>query len=65
MVALYSINRISTLADIAYCQNLIELYIRRNEIADLSEICYLQEGTPRLKRLLLSENPCVESLGTL
>ncbi|CAL8109522.1 unnamed protein product [Orchesella dallaii] len=57
-----SLNKIKSLADFAHCRNLVELYVRRNEIRDLSELCYLQE-LPRLKRLLLAENPCVETAG--
>ncbi|ODN02212.1 Protein C21orf2, partial [Orchesella cincta] len=56
------LNKIRTLADFGHCRNLVELYVRRNEIRDLSELCYLQE-LPRLKRLLLAENPCVETAG--
>lgn len=58
----YSLNKIKSLADFQHCRNLVELYVRRNEIRDLSELCYLQD-LPRLKRLLLAENPCVETAG--
>lgn len=54
-----SVNSISTLADIQHCQNLQELYIRKNCIPDISEICYLRD-LPRLKNLWLEENPCAE-----
>jgi len=57
-----SLNNIATLADFQFCQNLVELYVRRNNIRDLSELCYLS-ALPRLRRLLLSENPCVETAG--
>ncbi len=57
-------NKITTLVDFQYCRNLVELYIRRNSIRDLSELCYIQD-LPRLRRLLLAENPCVETAGAL
>lgn len=60
----FSLNQINSLAPFQYCKNLQELYIRRNDIRDLREVCYLQE-LPRLKRLLLSENPCCETAGDL
>ena len=34
-----------------------ELYIRKNCIPDISEVCYLRD-LPRLKNLWLEENPC-------
>jgi len=63
-IIIFSLNNISTLADFQHCQYLVELYVRRNDIRDLSEICYLQD-LPRLRRLLLSENPCVDTAGHL
>ncbi|XP_055688702.1 protein tilB isoform X5 [Lutzomyia longipalpis] len=57
-----SVNKISSLADFENCQNLQELYLRRNNIKDLSELAYLQ-GLPNLKYLWLEENPCVERAG--
>jgi len=53
-----SVNTISTLSDIQNCKNLQELYIRKNQIPDISEICWLRD-LPRLKNLWLEENPCV------
>ena len=47
------------MADIQHCKNLQELYIRKNAIPDISEICYLRD-LPRLKNLWLEENPCAE-----
>ena len=35
------------------------MYIRKNCIPDISEICYLRD-LPRLKNLWLEENPCAE-----
>ncbi|XP_029172791.1 uncharacterized protein LOC114941810 isoform X1 [Nylanderia fulva] len=57
-----SINNISTLADFQYCRRLQDLFIRRNNIKDLNEVCYLQE-LPRLRNLWLGENPCAEKEG--
>ena len=39
------------------CQQLSELYLRRNRIASLTELSYLK-GLPRLRVLWLAENPC-------
>ena len=55
----FSVNCISTLADIQHCKNLQELYIRKNQIQDLSEICWLRSLT-KLKNLWLEENPCAQ-----
>jgi len=52
-----SVNCITTLADIQNCKNLQELYIRKNKIPDLNEVCWLRELT-KLKNLWLEENPC-------
>ena len=54
-----SVNSIATLSDIQNCSNLQELYIRKNCIPDISEVCYLRD-LPRLKNLWLEENPCAE-----
>eukprot|EP00761_Pharyngomonas_kirbyi_P004589 gb/GECH01004594.1/.p1 GENE.gb/GECH01004594.1/~~gb/GECH01004594.1/.p1 ORF type:complete len:270 (+),score=87.44 gb/GECH01004594.1/:1-810(+) len=50
-------NRISSLKDFAFCKNLSELYLRKNEICFLSELDFLA-SLPRLKILWLSDNPC-------
>ena len=50
-------NSISTLSDIQHCKNLQELYIRKNQIPDISDVCWLRD-LPRLKNLWLEENPC-------
>ncbi|XP_023231029.1 uncharacterized protein LOC111631068 [Centruroides sculpturatus] len=55
-----SVNNIITLIDFAYCRNLQELYLRKNKIEDLNEVCYLQV-LPRLHSLWLAENPCAET----
>ena len=52
----YSVNCITTLADIQNCKNLQELYIRKNKIPDLNEVCWLRDLT-KLKNLWLEENP--------
>eukprot|EP00092_Neocalanus_flemingeri_P006213 GFUD01006686.1.p1 GENE.GFUD01006686.1~~GFUD01006686.1.p1 ORF type:complete len:407 (+),score=111.35 GFUD01006686.1:120-1340(+) len=54
-----SVNTINTLSDIQNCKNLQELYIRKNQIPDISEICWIKD-LPRLKNLWLEENPCAE-----
>jgi Leucine-rich repeat (LRR) protein len=36
-----SVNRISSLKDFQNCQNLRELYVRKNEIIDYHEVDYL------------------------
>jgi Leucine-rich repeat (LRR) protein len=57
---LLSVNNITTLKDFKYCTNLIELYIRNNNIQDLNEINYLKD-LKHLKILWLADNPCASS----
>ncbi|KAK3927810.1 Cilia- and flagella-associated protein 410 [Frankliniella fusca] len=52
-----SVNKIRSLEDFQHCRNLVELFVRKNEIADLGQILYLQ-NLPKLKNLWLEENPC-------
>ncbi|XP_061694442.1 cilia and flagella associated protein 410 [Syngnathoides biaculeatus] len=52
-----SVNSISSLSPLAGCLSLCELYLRRNMIASLSELCYLRPMT-RLRILWLTGNPC-------
>uniref|UniRef100_A0A3B4WR45 Cilia and flagella associated protein 410 n=1 Tax=Seriola lalandi dorsalis TaxID=1841481 RepID=A0A3B4WR45_SERLL len=52
-----SVNRISSLAPLAGCLSLCELYLRRNMIPSLSELSHLRSLTS-LKVLWLAENPC-------
>ncbi|XP_067948693.1 cilia- and flagella-associated protein 410-like [Watersipora subatra] len=52
-----SVNDITTLEPFQNCKNLQELYIRKNKIADLNEICYLKK-LPKLRALWLADNPC-------
>lgn len=53
-------NSISDLEPLRQCQNLSELYLRKNNIASLNELFYLK-NLPRLRVLWLSENPCCGS----
>ncbi|XP_043472131.1 cilia- and flagella-associated protein 410-like [Leptopilina heterotoma] len=57
-----SVNCIETLAPFQYCSNLRDLFIRKNNIQDINEVCYLQDLT-NLRNLSLSENPCAEREG--
>lgn len=52
-----SVNQITSLQPLSQCQNLAELYLRKNNIQSLREICHLQ-GLPCLRVLWLAENPC-------
>ncbi|XP_014674252.1 PREDICTED: protein C21orf2-like [Priapulus caudatus] len=52
-----SINRISSLAAFAQCKSLKELYIRKNNIASLTDIYHLR-ALPNLRVLWLADNPC-------
>jgi Leucine-rich repeat (LRR) protein len=55
-----SVNKISTLKDFATCQKLQELYLRKNNITDITEVRYLT-NLPNLKVLWLWDNPCAEA----
>uniref|UniRef100_A0A8C3M401 Cilia- and flagella-associated protein 410 n=1 Tax=Chrysolophus pictus TaxID=9089 RepID=A0A8C3M401_CHRPC len=55
-----ALNGISDLEPLNQCQNLSELYLRKNNIASLNELFYLK-NLPRLRVLWLSENPCCGS----
>ncbi|XP_068001769.1 cilia- and flagella-associated protein 410 [Melanerpes formicivorus] len=59
-VITFSVNGISDLEPLNQCQNLSELYLRKNNIASLHELFYLK-SLPRLRVLWLSENPCCGS----
>ncbi|XP_061492550.1 cilia- and flagella-associated protein 410 isoform X2 [Rhineura floridana] len=59
-VITFSANNISDLEPMNQCQNLTELYLRRNSIASLRELFHLKK-LPRLRILWLSENPCCGS----
>ncbi|XP_070538289.1 cilia- and flagella-associated protein 410-like [Ptychodera flava] len=52
-----SVNSIATLEDFSYCPNVTELYVRKNNIQDLSEIHHLKKLT-KLRVLWLADNPC-------
>ncbi|KAG7210397.1 hypothetical protein KM043_011929 [Ampulex compressa] len=58
----FSVNNINTLADFQYCLSLQDLFVRKNNIKDLNEVCYLQ-NLPNLRNLWLGENPCAEREG--
>ncbi len=55
-----SVNRITTLRDFATCPKLTELYLRKNAIADISEVQYLAP-LHHLRVLWLWDNPCAET----
>jgi hypothetical protein len=57
-----SVNKIRSLKDFGQLKNLRELYLRKNMITDLNEICYLSK-CPNLRTLWLSENPVAEQKG--
>eukprot|EP00891_Asterochloris_glomerata_P002778 jgi/Astpho2/2778/gw1.00050.205.1_t len=54
-----SVNKIGSLRDFACCSALQELYLRKNEIADLVELQWLVH-LQDLHTLWLSDNPCAE-----
>ena len=54
-----SVNQINTLRDFRGCLKLQELYLRKNEIQDISELQYLAP-LKSLKVLWLSDNPCAD-----
>ncbi|NWV80345.1 CU002 protein, partial [Dasyornis broadbenti] len=56
-VITFSVNGISDLEPLHQCQNLSELYLRKNNIMSLDELFYLKT-LPRLRVLWLAENPC-------
>ncbi|XP_038273474.1 cilia- and flagella-associated protein 410 [Dermochelys coriacea] len=56
-VITFSVNSISSLEPMSQCQNLSELYLRKNSIPSLNELFHLK-NLPRLRVLWLSENPC-------
>uniref|UniRef100_A0A8C6M0I9 Cilia- and flagella-associated protein 410 n=1 Tax=Nothobranchius furzeri TaxID=105023 RepID=A0A8C6M0I9_NOTFU len=52
-----SVNSVASLSPLTGCLSLSELYLRRNMIPSLSELCHLRPLT-RLRVLWLAENPC-------
>lgn len=54
-----SMNKIRTLAPFASCAKLTELYLRKNEVGDLSEVNYIS-GLRKLRVLWLCDNPCAQ-----
>lgn len=59
-----SVNKIKTLKDFVHCPRLTELYLRKNEVADLDDLKHLAH-LPHLKVLWLSDNPVAEMPGYL
>jgi len=57
-----SVNQIKTLSHFKNCARLQELYVRKNNINDLREVCYLK-NLSSLKNLWLADNPCAEVEG--
>jgi hypothetical protein len=55
----FSVNNISSLKDFENCVDLKDLFVRKNNIQDLNEVCYLQRLS-KLRNLWLGENPCAE-----
>lgn len=55
--ATLSVNSLDTLADFSFCPNLEELYVRKNKISDVREICHLV-SLKKLRNLWLEGNPC-------
>lgn len=51
-----SVNGVSSLADLRYCPKLSELYLRKNDIRDLSEVLHLRY-LRYMRVLWLSDNP--------
>ncbi|KAG2429990.1 hypothetical protein HYH02_013940 [Chlamydomonas schloesseri] len=54
-----SVNRLSSLKDFRHCAKLQELYLRKNDVRDLTEIQHLA-GLQHLRVLWLSDNPCAD-----
>jgi Leucine-rich repeat (LRR) protein len=54
-----SVNNINSLKDFENCNKLTELYLRKNDIADLTEVAYIKH-LPFLKVLWLCGNPCAD-----
>ena len=54
-----SLNKISTLKDFGRCYKLSELYLRKNEISDLTEVKHLA-NLPNMRVLWLWDNPCAQ-----
>ncbi|EDQ89654.1 uncharacterized protein MONBRDRAFT_25224 [Monosiga brevicollis MX1] len=58
-LAMRSVNAIQSLRPLQSCTQLQELYLRKNQIADLREILYLKD-LPQLTVLWMSDNPVAE-----
>lgn len=55
-----SVNKIGSLRHFARCVNLVELHLRKNEVADLTEVRHLV-GLRNLRVLWLCDNPCADA----
>lgn len=55
-----SVNHIASLKDFAACPRLTELYLRKNDVADLAEVQYLS-SLKYLRVLWLWDNPCAQA----
>jgi len=54
-----SLNKVQTLKDLAYCNKIQEIFLRKNLICDLQEVANLSR-LPNLRVLWLSHNPCAD-----
>ncbi|CAB0003473.1 unnamed protein product [Nesidiocoris tenuis] len=59
-----SVNNIESLEDMQYCTKLQDLFVRKNNITDLNEVCYLKD-LAHLRNLWLGDNPCANEEGTI
>ncbi|BES87989.1 LRRcap [Nesidiocoris tenuis] len=57
-----SVNNIESLEDMQYCTKLQDLFVRKNNITDLNEVCYLKD-LAHLRNLWLGDNPCANEEG--
>ncbi|XP_068604711.1 cilia and flagella associated protein 410 isoform X2 [Brachionichthys hirsutus] len=57
VVLTLSVNSVSSLAPLAGCLSLVELYLRKNAIGSVAEISHLRP-LARLRVLSVAENPC-------
>lgn len=56
-----AVNKVATLRDIQNCSNLKELYMRKNNLVNLTEVPRYLGGLKQLRKLSLSENPMAET----
>lgn len=53
---MYSVNAIQSLSHFQNCSELTELFLRKNKVADINEVRFLQK-CPVLRVLWISDNP--------